>query len=144
MTVNQLRFEMTRMFFVVFVSLIIIIVAPITAEMANWSLIMESDTGRVQIDTSSIIDGPDSSKELWSKTMYSMPYCSQNKCTTHFIMYERYFKNRTWNVLEITSYYTDGTAKKVFIPKRDPIRIPPETYGEKVWKFLYETQSAQD
>ena len=116
----------------------VIISFPISAEAANWVLVGTDDnkTFTTYIDTTSIQKGQGGVKEAWVKWERSPCTPFNKKCISYSLTYERHFANKSFCMLDIFYYYSDGTNDSATF-SCDSKRIAPQSMAEQVWAYLF-------
>ena len=125
--------------------MVFILQVPTMGEAANWVKVAESESTSPKmiryVDTESIVITKSGGREVWTKSVFDPPKDTTDNYgqkvnldnTLSFILYtvEKYYCTK-----EIVEYYTNGKSSSYSYPC-DLKKIPPETIGEAVWKFLY-------
>ena len=113
------------------------------SEAPKWEFIAETKEGdATYIDVTSIVDGPDGSKEAWFLMEYKTPDCtseyakSQKKCVRSIDEYNRFFSNKKISTLLSVSYFTDETMQEHSHPD-DPTAITSGSVDETSWEYLF-------
>ncbi len=117
---------------------------PFSAKAATWEYIGSSDTGdKCYIDTASISHISNTAKEVWVKYEFSHPNCNVdfaqrlNKCISHFLSYERYYRDKSDCALRLVFYFTDGTNDGGNSLSCKPQKIAPDSTSDIVWEKLF-------
>ena len=108
-------------------------------EAANWTRLGQSNRDAIYVDIASITNGPNGSKEAWTKNLNDTPDCKvvANKCMAESLGYQRYFSNKTYCILQTAFYFTDGSNTSGSY-SCDTERIAPDTLNSLVWECLYQ------
>lgn len=100
-------------------------------------------TATIEVDMDSIVLGPDNSKEVWSRMVYTTPECNprywgEGKCTKEQWFYERFYQTKTICTLEMIGMHTDKTmSKRKYTCEETMERITPASIRELMWKTIY-------
>ena len=109
-----------------------------------------SSSAKLYIDNDSIMNGPEDSREVWMRMIYNTPECNPrysgpNKCIEEIWSYERYYRNRSFCTVEVTSMYTDKTMQKTnYVCKDTWNRIAPASVREVVWKTIFNFRTSNN
>lgn len=119
-----------------------VLTAAVPAEAAYWEKIAVSKAGSFYIDTESIADGPDGSKEVRQRLVYDQPDCASayaqglKKCIVESVYHDRYFSNKTFCSLGGEAHFADGTSRTYsYVGK---VRtISPGSVADIIWNHLF-------
>ena len=120
---------------------LVAISASTPTEAANWDGVVDAIQYIAYVDTESITEGVDGSKEAWVKYESKTPDCVsetaklKNSCVVSLVRYHRYFKNKSSCTLQAVANYSDGktlSLNYVCEPKRNV----SGSVGELIWDYL--------
>ena len=122
---------------IVVLSIILIVLAPISAGNADWQLVAENKENKIYIDKESINSASKNMVKAWFKTTPNTPLKIFDKYMTHQIAYEEHNcgKHR-FRVLEVIGYHSDGTTKQVISEPSVWIDITIHTIFETKHDYL--------
>ena len=106
---------------------------------ANWVFVIsDADSGdEYYVDTDSIANTMDNSREAWIKTTCKKPVPYNGKLILELLQRHRYTDNKKLCVLQTNALFSDGS--NAFEPGSGKCYdIPPDTFGSEIWKFLFQ------
>ena len=111
-----------------------------SAEAAKWVWMAEDSSAAIYIDSDSIEDRPQGSKQFWTKYEFKTPNCTvvQGKCMESMESFTRFFSNQTYCVFRRDANFTDGTRGIGSDKLCQDSRIDRNSLLGAIWKYLYQ------
>ena len=106
---------------------------------ANWVFVIsDADSGDEHyVDTTSIENLSDNSREAWIKIICKKPVPYNGKMILKLLQRHRYTDSKKLCVMQTNASFSDGTngfetgSGKCY-------DIPPDTFASEIWKFLFQ------
>lgn len=118
---------------------------PTMGEAANWVKVGESASNSPKImryiDADSVQTTKSGAREAWEKTTYDPPdprtdSTGKKVYAGNVLSFTVYTNDKYYCSQEIVEYYTNGSSASYSF-KCELKKIPPDTIGEAIWKFLF-------